>query len=187
MNENVIILLAKDGNESAFRSLYERYRESIFGLAYHYTNSREDAEDILQETFVKAFRHLDSFRNETEGAFKAWISRICVNTAINLLRKRKRKGSIPYISLSVLKKDPMDQHPTPDRRMEVKNSHEFIKKALDRLTVKQRVIFDMRYTQHHDIKTIAQMLNTSESTVKTQLFRSMEKLRRWLKPMWEVL
>ena len=184
MNEDVLILLAKDGNESAFRSLYERFREPIYLLAYRYTRNREEAEDILQETFIKAFRHIDTFRNERDGRFQAWLQRICVNNSISHLRKMKRRRD-HFLSLSDIQTEPTDKNPSPEEKVEHQRFLNLVEQAVNRLSSKQKVIFDLRYTQHKTIRSIAQLLGSSESNVKTQLSRSMKKLRKSLKPLWE--
>ena len=100
MQEEMIILLAKEGHEEAFRQLYENHREQIYRLAYRYTKSQQDAEDIMQETFIKAFKKIRSFQFVNNSTFSSWVSRICINHSISFLRKQKRKSFFSFSDLT---------------------------------------------------------------------------------------
>jgi len=86
-NDKLLILLAKQGNESAFRELYETHYEMIYRLAYRYVKSQPDAEDILQETFIKAFKAIQKFDFNISSNFSAWIYQICVRCSYDHHRK----------------------------------------------------------------------------------------------------
>src|SRR5213594_2103714 len=86
-NEGAVVALARQGDAKAFSGLLKRYEGKIFRLALHITQNREDAEDVLQETFLKAYEHLDQFQGNSR--FYTWIVRIAVNQALMKLRKRK--------------------------------------------------------------------------------------------------
>jgi len=92
-NAKLLILLAKQGSESAFRELYETHYEMIYRLAYRYVKSQPDAEDILQETFIKAFRAIQKFDFSISSNFSAWIYQICVRCSYDHHRKRKKRKS----------------------------------------------------------------------------------------------
>jgi RNA polymerase sigma-70 factor (ECF subfamily) len=89
-NDRLAVLLAKEGNESAFRELYENNYETIYRLAYRYSRSPEDAEDIMQDTFIKAFKSIKKFDFSISSNFSAWIYQIGLNCSLDYLRKRKR-------------------------------------------------------------------------------------------------
>jgi len=184
MNEDVIILLAKQGQEDAFRQLYEAHREKIYRTAFRYTKNQQDAEDIMHETFIKAFRKIDTFDFQLNASFSSWLYRICIHSAIELLRKRKRRKTPQTDSLSDLANDPEAVQPSPEKSAVINQTIYKLKHALHVLSPKQMVIFDMRYSQHMDIKEIAKHLNCSESTVKTQHLRAVSKLRKHLEPLW---
>ncbi len=187
MNENQTILLAKQGNENAFFQLYENHREMVYRLAYRYTRTQEDAEDVLQETFVRAFKKIKNFKNKNESSFSAWICRICVNCSINFLRKQKSRKMDETTSLSEMLVEPESQNPSPEKTTDISRIIFQIQKAIQKLTHKQRIIFDMRFSQGKKIKEIAEILDCSESNIKTQVFRSLTKLRKLIQPIWSEL
>jgi len=170
MNEQQVITLAKQENDSAFRQLYVTYREDVYQIAYRYTRSQEEAEDVLQETFIKAFKNIKKFKNNNEFSFAAWLTRICINCSINQLRKLKSCKMDEMTSLSDIIKEPESKNPTPEISTQINQDHLIIQKAIQKLTHKQRIIFDMRFSQGKQIKEIAQILGCSESNVKTQIF-----------------
>jgi len=185
MNEEVILLQAKEGHEDAFRKIYKNHRERIYRLAYRYTRSIQDAEDIMQETFIKAFKSIQMFKNFNNSSFTAWLNRICINCAINYLRKMKRRKMNQVYSLSEMVIEPESQDVSPETSAQTEQILRLIQRAIQKLSPKQRIIFDMRYAQHWNIKEIAQTMDCSESNIKTQLFRSVAKLRKQLGPLWE--
>lgn len=184
MNEDVIILLAKQGQEEAFHRLYEIHRDRIYRTAFRYTKNQQDAEDIMHETFIKAFRKIDTFDFQVNASFFAWLYRICIHSAIELLRKRKSRKIPQTDSLSDLINDPESAQSSPEKTAVINQTMHKIMHALHILSPKQMIIFDMRYSQHMDIKEIAEYLHCSESTVKTQHLRAVSKLRKHLEPLW---
>ncbi|MDH4272197.1 MAG: sigma-70 family RNA polymerase sigma factor [Candidatus Aminicenantes bacterium] len=184
MSEDVTILLAKEGNKDAFRRLYDGHRERVFRLAFRYTRSAEDAEDVMQETFIKAFRGLKTFAFVGDSSLSSWISKICIHSAIEHLRKTRRRPGENVISLSDLTQEPQSAAPAPDRSVVGVRTVAWLHDALHRLSPAQQVIFDLRYQQHLDIKEIAAKMGCSESNIKTQLARSVDKLRKQLEPVW---
>src|SRR5450432_3072562 len=92
VDENEIIALARSGDAAAFSQLMSRYEAKIFRLAQHITQNREDAEDVLQEAFLKAYEHLDQFQGNSK--FYTWVVRIAVNQALMKLRKRKNDRTV---------------------------------------------------------------------------------------------
>ncbi len=183
MDELTTIKLAKAGNEAAFRELYGIYREGVYRLAYRYTRSQSDAEDIMQETFIKAFKGIASFRSHESSSFGAWLNRICVNCSISFLRKHKSRKMDQTIPLSELLVEPDSRSISAEETAQTAQVLVLINKAVQKLSSKQRVIFDLRFAQHCNIKEIAEYLNCSESNVKTQIFRSIAKLRKQLEPI----
>jgi RNA polymerase sigma-70 factor (ECF subfamily) len=184
MNEEMTIILAKEGQPEAFRRIYEQHWQRIYSIAFRYTRSRPDAEDILQETFIKAFKRISSFQFHISPNFSSWLNTICLNSAIDILRRRSRRQQDRQVSLTDLPSELHSDNPSPDQTTETKQAAGRIRKALEILTPKQRLIFDLRHNQHMDIKDIASCLRCSQSNVKTQLFRSMKKLRNTLEPVW---
>ena len=186
MSEDSIMLQARQGDEKAFRQLFHNNKESVFRLAYRYTRSQEDAEDIMQETFIKAFKNIKKFDNKNETSFSGWINRISINCSINHLRRNKSRKMDEMDSLSKLQDKLITKNPS-EETTEINFNLSKIKNALQKLTHKQRIIFDMRFSQQMKIREIAEIMKCSDSNVKTQLFRTFAKLRKQLKPIWSEL
>ncbi len=185
MDERAVIKQAQRGDENALAKLYENHREQIFRLACLYSQSQEDAEDILHETFIKAFRSIKSYK-EIEGvSFVTWINRICINHALDHLRKQKREMVNHRLSLEEMGIHVESGDNSPDKSAEMTQILRLIQKAVHKLTPKQQVIFDLRYTQHWSIEEIAELSKCSMSNVKNQLFRSLAKLRKHLAQVLE--
>jgi RNA polymerase sigma-70 factor (ECF subfamily) len=184
MNEQHTILLAREGSPDAFRRLYESHWERIWRIALRYTGSGPDAEDIMQETFIRAFEKIHTYRFHRSTTFAAWLNTICLNCTMDFFRRRKRKQVDKHLSLDDLTNDPASSQPTPDRRAEETQALNKIQECLQLLSPCQRIIFDMRFNQHMDIRDIAGCLRCSSSNVKTQIFRSLQKLRKTLEPIW---
>jgi RNA polymerase sigma-70 factor (ECF subfamily) len=184
MSDEMTVVLAREGNRDAFRRLYENHREQVYRTAYRYSRSAEDAEDIMQETFIKAFSRIRTFDFRASSGFSAWIVSICINAAIDHLRRRERREEKKRISLSDLPQEIPAGNPSPEDVEIRRQALERIRESLRILSPRQRVVFDLRYDRHMDIKDIAGRLGCSESNVKTQLGRSLEKLRRTLEPRW---
>jgi len=184
MTEDMTVLPAREGNRDVFRRLYDGHREKIYRLAYRYTRSAQDAEDVMQETFIKAFKGLKTFNFGADSSFSAWISKICVHCAIEHLRRTKRRRGENLLSLNDLSPEPRSEDPAPDRTIAAARTVAWIEDAMCLLSPSQQVIFDLRYRQHMNIKEIAARMDRSESNVKTQLARSVVKLRKLIEPVW---
>ena len=179
-----LILLAKEGNESSFRELYENYYERIYRLAYRYSKSQQDAEDIMQETFIKAFKGIKKFDFDISTNFSAWIYQICVNCSFDYHRKRKKRKTDQTTSLSDVHWEPEAQNSSPEKLTITNQAILRMNNALDILSPKQRIIFDLRHRQHEALRDISDRLQCSPSTVKKQLERAIAKLRNQLEPLW---
>ena len=184
MTDEATIHLAKEGQPEAFRTLYDRNRESVYGLAFRYVRSPQDAEDVMQETFIKAFKGIRRFDFKAGSSFAAWLGTICVHCAIEHFRRSRRRSAEVQMSLSDLPQEPASADPSPERAVLARRSLSDVERTYRRLSPSQQVIFDLRHRQHLDIKEIAARMDCSESNVKTQLGRSVAKLRKFLEPRW---
>ncbi len=184
MNDELVILLAKEGKESAFRELYENNHAMIFRLAYRYTKSMQDSEDIMQETFIKAFKRIKSFDFNVSSNFSAWIYQVGLHCTLDYLRKRKRRRIGQIESLSDFHAEPEASSSSPEKSAIESQTIARLKNALHLLSPKQQIVFDLRHLQHRTIKEIAEQLQCSQSTVKKQLQRAVLKLREQLEPLW---
>lgn len=168
---NKTIERAKKGNAKALHSLYELYSKAMFNVCMRMTNSREDAEDILQEAFTDAFLSLSSFKNDS--TFGAWLKRIVLNRCINNLRKKK----IDFVSTEIEAKDDIEDEVDFS---EINLKVEQVNKAIMELSVGFRVVCTMYLLEGYDHKEIAEVLNISESTSKSQFLRGKKKIREAL-------
>ncbi len=184
MDDELVILLAKEGKESAFKELYENNYEMVYRLAFRYTKSKQDAEDIMQETFIKAFKGIKSFDFNISSNFSSWICKIGVHCSLDYLRKCKRRKTDKTEYISTLSDELEAKDSSPEKLAVMAQAVAHVKNALHRLSPKQRLIFDLRHLQHMDIKDIAENLQCSQSTVKKQLQRAVSRLRKQLEPLW---
>ena len=158
----------RKGDSKAQFRLYNLYNKAMFNLAYRMTNNREDAEDILQETFLECFRMLDSFR--FESTFGAWLKTILINRSINHLRKKK--------VILVLQENLPDQH--EEEENEIKYDTRKVFKGIEMLPDGYRIILTLYLLEGYDHSEIAQILGISESTSKSQYSRAKDKLRKMI-------
>lgn len=160
----------KKGNNKAQYMLYNQYSKAMYNLAYRMTNNREDAEDILQETFVDCFRNISTFR--FESTFGAWLKTILINRSINHLRKKK-------INLILLENVP-ETIAGEDENEEIYDTGKVFK-CIELLPDGYRVILTLYLLEGYDHTEISQILDISESTSKSQYSRAKAKLRKLLK------
>ena len=184
MNEEQTILLAKEGSMDAFHRLYQSHWQRIWRIALRYTGSGPDSEDIMQETFIRAFEKLHTYQFQQSTTFASWLNTICLNCTMDFFRRQKRKRHDKHLSINDLTVDPASSNPTPDQTVEARQAGIKIQESLQFLSSRQRIIFDMRFNQHMDIRDSAESLRCSSSNVKTQIFRSLRKLRKTLEPIW---
>jgi len=181
MDDIAIIQSAQEGNKEALRLLFEENKQRIFSLAYQYVKNAEDAEDILQETFIKAYKSLDKFDYRNGASFSPWIYRIGINCSIDYLRRHKKRkekyrdmDDIDNISSGNSDSDP--EHTRRKREIREKIDH-----TLNRLSARQRMIFILRHYQQLNTKEIAECLKCTEGSVKKQLFRAIQAMKQHLK------
>lgn len=181
--ENDLIREAQQGSRTAFDALVRQYDHAVLRLALHLTGSEQDAEDIHQEAFLKAYRYLGNFRFEC--SFYTWIYRIVTNLCLDLLRRRKsrREDQAVMIDSSGEEMDLLNNvsddraSANPDRELNRKFLGERILSALDQLTPRERMVFELKHYQGLRLRAIGEMLNTTEETAKNTLFRATRKLR----------
>jgi RNA polymerase sigma-70 factor (ECF subfamily) len=183
-DESMIILLAKQGHSQAFRDIYDLHFETIYRTAYRYTRSAQDAEDVMQETFFKAFKNIKSFDFERNVVFAAWIGRICANCAISHLRKRRTRRVVQTDSLTAFAQDPPADDVSPEDTAIFRQMAGRIDEALYRLPPRQQLAFRLKYIDDLKVDEIAGRLSCSPNSVKKQLARALAVLRKRLRPQW---
>ena len=174
---------ALQGDPEAYRALVERHGGRVFRIAFRITGSEADAEDVVQETFLKTYSRLSRF--QPDAGFGAWIGRIATNAAIDVLRSRRRRSRILVEGADdpeARVPEPVDAEPLPDRAAYGTELGGKVQQALDRLSEKERAAFILRHFEEHSIKEIAAALSQSESATKQALFRAVRKLRTALAP-----
>ena len=169
-----IIELSKEGNPKAQYQLYKLYSKAMFNICVRMLNSREEAEDLLQESFTDAFMKLNSFRYES--SFGAWLKRIVINKCINSIQKKKVELVFPEHQVEPAPKEEKVDYGQIE--MDIRKIHN----AMEKLTDGYRVIFSLYALEGYDHSEIAQILEISESTSKSQYLRAKQKIRDLLNP-----
>jgi len=186
MNERAVVQSAQQGNPEAFRMLFEQNRQRIFSLAFQYTKNAEDAEDILQETFIKTFNFLDKYQIENDTSFSSWVYRISINCSIDYLRRKKNKKEDFSDWDTVEKTYSDDNRLSPEHSTRFEELREKIAVLVEKLSPRQRMVFILKHYQQLSIKEIAELLDCSEGSVKKQLFRAISAIKNPLKKyLWE--
>ncbi len=181
--DDELIRAAQGGERTAFDTLVRRYDRSVLRLALHMLGNEEDAQDVHQEAFIKAYRHLANFRFEC--SFYTWLYRIVTNLCLDQLRRRKSRREDPGTVLDAggeemdLMANVQDDRSgaNPARELERKNQNAAIQSALGELTPRERTVFELKHYQGLKLRTIGEMLSTTEETAKNTLFRATRKLR----------
>ena len=183
MDEQAVIESAQNGNTEALRLLFEDNRQKIFSLAFQYVKNVEDAEDILQETFIKAYRSLDKFQSRNGTRFSPWLYRIGINCSIDYLRRNKnrRLKHSDTDDLDNFSSGSGNSSSEPEQTRDRKEIREKIDQTLNRLSGRQKMIFILKHYQELTTAEIAEYLGCSEGSVKRQLFRAVQTVKQHLK------
>jgi RNA polymerase sigma-70 factor (ECF subfamily) len=177
-----LVHAAKQGDMAAFEQLVTRHTAMIFRVAMHILSSREDAEDIVQDAFLKVFQHLHRF--EERSRFSTWLTRITVNAALMKLRSLRRTTTISMDQEadegSTLADKVADWNPNPEQLYSRTELREILHRALASLPHSYRVVFLLRDVEGVSVADTAEMLELSIPNVKARLFRARLKLREQL-------
>lgn len=174
------------GDWSAYDQLVKRYQRQIYNFAYRMMGNAEDAQDISQETFLRAFQSLHSFRKD--ASFLTWLFKIASNLCIDLLRSRKSKGTLSLDSELEEGREPAAEARTSDpESVAMRNAtQEVVQHAINALPARYRAVVILRHLQGMSVDEIAQTLDIPAGTVKTHLFRAREMLRERLATALEI-
>src|SRR5882762_4401642 len=189
IDDTSLIREAQQGNRAAFEVLVRHYDQSVLRLALHLTGSESDAQDIYQEAFLKAYKNVGSFRFEC--SFYTWIYCIVTNLCLDHLRKRNvRKEDAPVtVDSSGEEYNLLEQVPdgraaaNPERDLMRRELGGRINRALDRLTPRERMVFELKHYHGLKLRTVGEILHTTEETAKNTLFRATQKVRGQLADM----
>ena len=179
------------GDRDAFRTLVERHSRNVYRLAYRMTGNQHDAEEVVQEAFLRAYQKLSQFASRAN--FGTWVYRIAANYAIDRMRQKKSEDSnraLPAretedgVEMDLMSTVP-DGAPSPERLAQSSQLAVQMRRALTQLTPAERTAFVMRHWGGSGIEEIAEALKSSTSAAKNTVFRSVQKLRKTLEPFVE--
>jgi len=181
-SDEALVTATKRGDRQAFEELVLRHRQRVLAVTQRITNNREDAEDVAQESFTKAFLHLDAFQEKSR--FSTWLTRIAMNEAFMLIRRRRGFLEVPPENpddgmKSVLEAF-VDHGPTPEESYWRRERTELVTESINRLGPTIRTTILLRHIEERSVKETAQILGVSIAAVKARVFHGRRKLRRTL-------
>jgi RNA polymerase sigma-70 factor (ECF subfamily) len=181
--EKELVAAAKGGDEVAFETLFNRHQRSIFALAFRYTRVREDAEDIVQQTFQKAFLHLQTF--EGKSSLSTWLTRIAINQALMLFRSRRGLREVPIDDSSGNEEatpalELADASPDPEASYLQRENTQILSAAMRQLRPGMRKAIELRELGELSNRDTAAHMGVSIGTVKARVFHARRKLAKAL-------
>ncbi len=181
-----LVRAVRNGDTTAYRGLVERYQTRVYHLVFGMVRNQEDAKDLTQEAFVKAYRNLHNFREDSR--FYTWLYRIAMNVTIDFVRRRN-KAPLPGAEEDVASREPDGQiseahhAQSPRRAYEQKALHQAILAAVEQLPEDQRQVILLREVEGLSYKEIAEIVGVPEGTVMSRLFYARKKLQAVLAPL----
>ena len=174
MSESDQVLIGEilNGKSGSFDMLMQRYEKMVFKVAYYYTHDEDQALDVSQEVFLKAYRHLNRFRGESQ--LKTWLTRIAVNESQNWVKKHRRH--LP--TDDILQFADRETGDTQEDEMLASENRVQLLRSLYQLNTRYRLAVILRYFENYSIREIAATMKCSEGVVKNMLFRSLQKLKK---------
>ncbi|HLJ86767.1 MAG TPA: sigma-70 family RNA polymerase sigma factor [Candidatus Angelobacter sp.] len=174
------------GDRDAYRVLVERHSRGIYSVIYRMTGNPEDTEEILQETFLRAYNSLGKF--ELRSSFSTWLYRIAVNRTLDFLNAKKMTDTYQISESPDAEENPREiqlpsQAPGQDRLLLSAEIKDKVAAALKRLTAAERVAFTLRHVEGKSIEEICQALDLKTDAAKNTIFRAVQKLRQQLAPL----
>jgi RNA polymerase sigma factor (sigma-70 family) len=178
-----LVKAARDGDMHAYDQLVRRYQERIYATVYHMTSNHEDANDLAQDTFIKAYSALKSFKGDS--SFYTWVYRIAVNKTINFLKQRKNKTSLSLNDLDYnIENDPelvaLVSDRTPRRDIALVELQAKLNEALQKLSDVHRMVVTLHDVQGLSHEEIAQIMDCNVGTVRSRLFYARQQLQAYL-------
>ncbi|MCX8156544.1 MAG: sigma-70 family RNA polymerase sigma factor [Verrucomicrobiae bacterium] len=183
VDDLTLVRRAQRGDLEAFDQLIQRYQERIYSAIYHMTANHEDANDLAQETFIKAYRALPSFKGD--ATFFTWLYRIAVNKTLNYLRQRKNRVHLSLNDLDAqVENDPdlvaLISDKTPRRDLNLAELQEKLNKAMLKLSDTHRMVVTLHDIQGLPHEEIARIMDCNEGTVRSRLFYARQQLQAYL-------
>ena len=181
-----IVAKARDGDRDAFKTLVEAHSRYIYSLAHRMTGNAQDAEDVVQEAWLKAHKQLSRF--ESRADFRTWMHRITVNCSIDLIRARRHREDAhdpADLEQGPLRERGSEAQPTPERMTASAQISDRVNEALGLLTALERAAFTLRHVEGMSIEEVGAKLGMKTSATKHSIFRAVKKMRAALEPFAE--
>ena len=186
LTDRTFVARVRAGDADAYRVLVERHGRALFRLAFRMTGNQQDAEDVVQESFLRAYRQLSKF--DERASFGTWLYRIASNCSLDLVRSRKRRSehqplgdSLPEPEDRVLALPSTD--PTPERAALSSEVRDRLAEAMNELSATERTAFVLRHFEGMRIEEVSRVLECQPGAAKHSVFRAVQKLRRALEPV----
>ena len=177
-----VLSRARGGDGDAFRMLVEQHGKVAFGLAFRLTGNAQDAEEVVQESFLKAYRQLGRF--EARSNFSTWLHRIVVNCAMDVLRTRKSRKAREHVGqVEDVAESLPSSEPCPEQLARSAEIERLVGESMDELTAQERAAFTLRHREGRSIEEIGELLGLQKSAAKHAVFRAVKKLRVALEPL----
>jgi len=171
-----LVELFRQGDVTGFNELVRRYQEKVYWIARRTMGNHEDADDVVQDVFVRVFEKLKHFRGDAN--FYTWLYRVTVNVSLNALRKKRIKDILPYDELF---EETLPSDNQTDRAMYEQEYQTILEKAIDKLPAKQKAAFMMRYYDEMTYEDMAKILHTSVGGLKANYFHALKKIQEYVR------
>ena len=186
ISDAAVVAQVLAGDKEAFRLLVERHTRSIYSVAYRMTGNESDAEEILQETFLRAYKSLRNF--ELRSSFSTWLYRIAVNRSLDFLKAKKMTDAYQISEQPGSEENEREiqvaaPNPGPERLLLSAEARQRLARAITLLSPAERVAFTMRHMEGRSIEEISKTLNVRASAAKNSIFRAVQKIREQLEPL----
>ena len=182
MTDNELIERCKHGDRDAFTAIMEKYQNLVFGMAYNILSDYQDAEDAAQDTFVKAYKSISSFKGQS--AFTTWLYVICKNSCNDILRKRQKHSQVMSIDSDDSDDSPIREiksdKPTPEEQAELNETQKIVREAINSLKNEYKEVLVLSDMQQLSYDEVSAILKIPVGTVKSRLNRARNALRKKL-------
>jgi len=182
-SDAALVTRAREGDQDAFRLLVERHSVRLFQLAFRMTGNEQDAEDLVQETFLRAYKQLNRF--QSRAGLGTWLYRIAANCSLDLLRRQKRRGEQETVEFDSEEAFPaiLSDAPAPDQQVYHGEVRQKVESVMRELTPMERTAFVLRHFEGLSIGEIGSALGVGPGATKQSIFRAVQKMRRALEPV----
>jgi RNA polymerase sigma-70 factor, ECF subfamily len=175
-NDLELVELFQNGDEDSFNELVRRYQEKVYWIAHRFVNNHDQADDIVQDVFIKVYRALHEFRGQS--SVYTWLYRITVNVSLNAIRKKRVKE---FLRIDEFFDYPGEESERPDDQYERVEQQQLIEEAVHLLPEKQKSVFILRYYEELSYEDISKILKTSTGGLKANYFHAVKKIGEYLK------